>query len=385
MFKEILSLNKLKQSGYIKHFYLQLSDLVLDDDAKKFYSLIDASNALHIVRDPISVLKSTAACPHRPEAIKVSDSKEFLPFGVFLHMDPFSHFSKHIFYMNYGLTINTDKQSGVGEGKEMDFMPDINSVEWWLLNYEQTFHDGIMYQLLAPSLKTVKLKQTTDFVGEKCFDSMCELADYFGFDRPKESDRWLFEKRVSDLKHLTPMKLYAHNSCPLYTQANAKVPTINKKLLEESIQITLTTRFDGTLYILPQLDISSLFELADPIFAVMIESENHALRLLKEPELLAKIKIYIKALSQALLKQAQIENTKKFKESDVLAWFEKHPKMRQIMSFVMKQHLVLLNAHKPEIVSGYKYYQKFLELSKNDEPLDLNSGLNGKKLSLATF
>ena len=76
-----------------------------------------------------------------------------MPFGMFLHQDPFAHFSKHIFYMNHGLTMNTDKQSGVGEGKEMDFLPDINSVEWWLLNYEQTFHDGIMYQLLAPSLK----------------------------------------------------------------------------------------------------------------------------------------------------------------------------------------------------------------------------------------
>lgn len=34
MFKEIISLNKLKQTGRIKHFYLQLSDLVLDDDTK---------------------------------------------------------------------------------------------------------------------------------------------------------------------------------------------------------------------------------------------------------------------------------------------------------------------------------------------------------------
>ena len=385
MFSEILALNKLKQAGFVKHFYLQLSDLVLDNDTKKFYSLIDASNALHIVRDPISVLKSTAAVPHRAEIMKVEGSEEFLPFGMFLHQDPFSHFSKHIFYMNRGLTMNTNRQSGVGEGKEMDFMPDINSVEWWLLNYEQTFHDGIMYQLLAPSLKTIKLKQTTDFVGEKCFDSMCELADHFGFDRPKEADRWLFEQRVSDLKHLTPMKLYANKDCPLYTEPSTNATTISKELVENSIKIVLTTRFDGALYILPQLDISSIFELADPVFAVMIESESDALKLLKEPELLAKIKIYIKDLSYALLKQAKIENTKKFTENDVLAWFEKHPKMRQIMSFVMKQHLVLLNAHKPEIISGYKYYQKFLELSKDDEPLDLNSGLNGKKLSLATF
>ncbi|MDY6187516.1 MAG: DUF2972 domain-containing protein [Campylobacter sp.] len=383
MFKEIINLNKLKQTGRIKHFYLQLSDLVLDDDTKKLYSLIDASSALHIVRDPISVLKGVAALPHRAELLKVEE--DFVPFGMFLHQDPFAHFSKHIFYMNHGLTMNTDKQSGVGEGKEMDFLPDINSAEWWLLNYEQTFHDGIMYQLLAPSLKNIKLKQTTDFIGEKCFESMCELADYFGFERPKQSDRWLFEKRVSDLKHLTPMKLYAHENSPLYTEQNSKEPKINKELVENSIKITLTTRFDGTLYILPELDISSLFELADPVFAVIIESQADALKLLKSPELLAKIKIYIKDLSHALLKQAKIENTKKLKENDVLAWFEKYPKMRQVMSFIMKQHLLLLRTHKPEIIEGYKYYQEFLKLSKDDEPLDLSSGLNGKSISVTNF
>ena len=324
-----------------------------------------------------------AALPHRAELLKVEE--DFVPFGMFLHQDPFAHFSKHIFYMNHGLTMNTDKQSGVGEGKEMDFLPDINSAEWWLLNYEQTFHDGIMYQLLAPGLKNIKLKQTTDFVGEKCFESMCELADHFGFERPKQSDRWLFEKRVSDLKHLTPMILYAHESSPLYTEQNSKAPEINKELVENSIKITLTTRFDGMLYILPELDISSLFELADPIFAVRIESAEDALKLLKSPELLAKIKIYIKDLSQALLKQAKIENTKKLKENDVLAWFEKYPKMRQVMSFIMQQHLLLLRTHKPEIIEGYKYYQEFLKLSKDDEPLDLSSGLNGKSISVTNF
>lgn len=324
-----------------------------------------------------------AALPHRAELLKVEE--DFVPFGMFLHQDPFAHFSKHIFYMNHGLTMNTDKQSGVGKGKEMDFLPDINSAEWWLLNYEQTFHDGIMYQLLAPSLKNIKLKQTTDFIGEKCFLSMCELADYFGFERPKQSDRWLFEKRVSDLKHLTPMILYAHECCPLYTEQNSKEPKINKELVENSIKITLTTRFDGTLYILPELDISSLFELADPVFAVIIESQADALKLLKSPELLAKIKIYIKDLSQALLKQAKIENAKKLKENDVLAWFEKYPKMRQVMSFIMKQHLLLLRTHKPEIIEGYKYYQEFLKLSKDDEPLDLSSGLNGKSISVTNF
>ena len=214
---------------------------------------------------------------------------------------------------------------------------------------------------------------------------MCELADHFGFERPKQSDRWLFEKRVSDLKHLTPMILYANECCPLYSEQNSKEPKINKELVENSIKITLTTRFDGTLYILPELDISSLFELADPVFAVIIESQADALKLLKSPELLAKIKIYIKDLSHALLKQAKIENTKKLKENDVLAWFEKYPKMRQVMSFIMKQHLLLLRTHKPEIIEGYKYYQEFLKLSKDDEPLDLSSGLNGKSISVTNF
>ncbi len=129
-------------------------------------------------------------------------------------------------------------------------------------------------------------------------------------------------------------------------------------------------------------DLSEFFEI-DSAFSVYLKDQNDAIKLFKG-NLLRKLKIYLKALSQAILEQVKIENAKKFSENDVLNYFKTHKKQRQFMKWIMTQHLSVLKAHKPDIVASFTHLASFDELCKDDEPLDLSADL-GAKISVTNY
>lgn len=375
MYDELVRAQVLKEAGKLKHIYLQLTDLVLDEDTKKFYSFVDAAKCLHVVRDPISILKGMAATPHCIEQMRVEGSDEAQRHGYFWHKSPKELMKNSQLYINGARDEN--KELKVGEGGAMSTTPDILSIDTWLADPSQALHDGAVFRLLEPSIRQIKLKQTSDFVGDKCYDAMCELADFFGFERPKDEDKWLLKERVSDLKYLTPALIYASDEVPFYDEISEdNKPKIDINTLRRSVKVVLTTRFDTTfgMELNKAHEISGAFELASPLFCVFLESKNDALRLLNEPKLLEKTKRFVRELSFALLEQAKIENTKKFKESDVLEYFAQRKDKRQLMSVIMKQHLDFLSRFKPEIVEGWEHYAKFKQLCLGDEPLSTEGG-----------
>lgn len=360
-----------------KRIYLQLTDMVFDEDTKKLYSLIDASKALNVVRDPIKVLTGMAACPHRPEMMVIKDNQE-CAFGLTLDKNPHQILKNYIYYCNSGLT--TDVRSD-----EISLMPNINSIDLWLCDPSQSFHDGATFNLLSASLKNIKLKQTNDFVGVKAFDTMCELAEYFGFDKPKEEDKWLFEQRVSDYKHLIPMHLYAHPNMLLYTDKKLKTPTqLSQELVDESAKLAVISQFEPRNFTAKHLDISELFELADPTLCVFLHGYEDGIKLLKNPKLLKKCQKYIKELSSAMKDKAIEEKTKKFSVDDAIEYFKTHKLQRQILKFSMKQHLFMLEKFQPDIIQSWQGYQRFLELCKDDEPLNPDD-LNGTQAQVVAY
>lgn len=367
IYNELVLANALKEKGDIKYAYLQLSDLVIDEDGVKFYSLIDASKALHVVKDPIEILKSIAATPHRLDHIGVSDSDELFKLGVFLDTDPKKFVKNHIYYINKDV-----KNSHADKPK----MPDINSVQGWIADAAQNFHNALQFALLKDSLKVVKLKQTSDFIGEKCFDTMKEIAEHFGIDAPKDEDKWLFKKRVSDYKHFLPLSLYASKQAALFDGTNERkmncdekayyFENISKEYIQDCVEFIITTRFDSLASKASDQDISELFELSDDVMCVLIRLKD-AIKLLKNPALLQKAKEYIKTLSAAIKEQAEIENSKKFKVDDVLDFLKSNPKLALDLREVLEQDLSVLKANKPEIIENWSGYQRFLKLCKELE------------------
>lgn len=317
------------------------------------------------------------ACPHRPEMMIIKDNQE-CAFGLTLDKNPHQILKNYIYYCNSGLT--TDVRSD-----EISLMPNINSIDLWLCDPSQSFHDGATFNLLSASLKNIKLKQTDDFVGVKAFDTMCELAEHFGFDKPKEEDKWLFEQRVSDYKHLIPMHLYAHPNMLLYTDKKLKTPTqLCQKLVDESAKLAVISQFEPRNFTAKHLDISELFELADPTLCVFLHGYEDGIKLLKNPKLLKKCQKYIKELSSAMKDKAIEEKTKKFSVDDAIEYFKTHKLQRQILKFSMKQHLFMLEKFQPDIIQSWQGYQRFLELCKDDEPLNPDD-LNGTQAQVVAY
>lgn len=85
-------MKKVKELGYTKKAYLQITNLILDSDAKKFYSLIDTSVAINIIRDPISVLRTMVTLPNFSDEFSIDD--EGRGTGLFLSDEPKAIFSK---------------------------------------------------------------------------------------------------------------------------------------------------------------------------------------------------------------------------------------------------------------------------------------------------
>lgn len=387
MYDELVLAKQLKDRGDIKYSFLQLSDLCLDKDGVKFFSLVDASKALHVVKDPLEIIKTISACPHCLDKLGFKDSDESVPLGVFLDTDPKEFAKNHIFYSSPNVkdwTIERPK------------MPDINSAEGWIMDGSQNFHNALMFALLKGSLKVIKLKQTNDFIGDKCFDTMKEVAEFFGIDAPKEQDRWLFEKRVSDYKHFLPLRVYANDEMSMFDGSNARkisfdksayyMDGVSKEVVENSVEFIISTAFSDFSARASDQDISELFELGDDVMRVFIRLKD-AIKLLKNPNLLQKAKKYIKMLTNEIKEQAKIENTKKFKASDLLEYLEKHPKIAFDLKEILEQDLSILRANKPEIIDGWQTYQDFLKLceklQKEQKDIELKPMMSNLSVCLA--
>ena len=157
-------------------------------------------------------------------------------------------------------------------------------------------------------------------------------------------------------------------------------------MVENSVEFIISTAFSDFSARASDQDISELFELGDDVMRVFIRLKD-AIKLLKNPNLLQKAKKYIKMLTNEIKEQAKIENTKKFKASDLLEYLEKHPKIAFDLKEILEQDLSVLRANKPEIIDGWQTYQDFLKLceklQKEQKDIELKPMMSNLSVCLA--
>lgn len=349
--KKLLAMKKVKELGYTKKAYLQITNLILDSDAKKFYSLIDTSVAINIIRDPISVLRTMVTLPNFADEFSIDDD-EGKGTGLFLSDEPKAIFSKNPIHYGGILDKNGNKIARIS--------PELNAILGWLEDREQVFHDGILYDYFKDNIKELYIKQTSDFAGGRGFDAMSELASILGFDEPDEKDRWLFEKHVGEMKNLLPITLYANEKDELFSN-EIKTNRNDKNFNKNSAKIVLCTRFNENNRLKPERDISELFSLPDPLLRVFVDKPSDAVKLLRSPDLLKKAQLYIEKLSHEVLQKAsELEaNRKLFNENDILEYFQGHEKERKLAATLIKEHLKYQKQKAPDIINCFKYYKEF--------------------------
>lgn len=351
----LVAMEQTKQMGYVKHCYLLLTNLKLDLDTQKFYSLIDARKALHVVRDPIEALRGLVTTQNSVDKLTL-ENKDSISFGLFFFHNP------HLILKNY----HTHYRGAIINEKEekRENLPTLDSIEAWLKDYAQSFHDGILFNLLSGSLQDICLKETKDFFPDKVMDTLNEMGQKFGFEVPKD-DEWLFKVSGRGLKNLLPLTIYVNDKFELYnTNKNKFLPT--KEDAENSMKLLLVSALDSINKIYPERDITEFFELEDPLFRVFTTANDDKEKLLSNKSLLNKTQFYIKELVKAVLEHIDDVNAtrKQITEKDVLEYFKTHKEQRELMKTIMAQHLMILKQIAPNIINSWKYYNEFETLCK---------------------
>lgn len=372
MYKALLEVNKIKVELGFSKCYLQLSDFLLSADAPKLYALIPAKDALLVTRDPISALK--ALCYVQSKAQYMLLGGEIFEAGVNFSLDTKAYLERTLKYMNYP---NDNKKPTLSNDKSVfgdTPLLNENKLNTWLLDREQSFHDAQVFTLLKERIKRLKIKLTSEFVNASA--TMKELSEFFGLDF---KDSTLYNKRVSDLKYFTPLKIYANASMPLFCNINeplsndtdmdaSKRMRISARQAKESCVLLLDTHFGKRAFISAKKgaiysgEISEYFEGLGDDFCVFVENPALRQNILNDEKLMKKAQFYTPKACQAIAQKAQDEKSKHMSEKDILDFLAQHKDTMELCYFVLRTHLAFLRAYKSEFIDNFTYFNQFLAL-----------------------
>ena len=385
IFKNLLLVPQAKEKLGFKKCFLQLSDFLLDDDAAKFYALVPRKDALLVTRDPISALKAVCHVQNRPDLMLLGG--EVFGAGVNFSISTKDYYDRNLKYSNSD-DLEKDKKYEPVLSSDKNIFGDApllskGKIKRWLLDREQTFHDGQVFKLLKDRIYRLKIKLTSDFINASA--TMKELSQFFDLDY-KDSD--LYNKRVSDLKYFTPLRIYANATMPLFSEIAeplsddkdldaSKRLRITKEEAKNSIILHLSTHFDKRVLITKNKgaqssgDISEYFSTLGDDFVVFLENPSLRANFLADKELIKKAQFYIDKASKEILQKAKNEKTKHLKEKDILEFLAKNKDLRDLCALVLKAHLSFLRAYKPDILENFKFYNDFLLLCKDDKNIEI--------------
>lgn len=356
-FTQLKEQNALKTAGKIKKIALIISDLALDAENDKLYSLIPANTALNIVRDPISNIKGLCNLALQ----RSSDDSKDDDFSELNQSDESIARAKRRAVKQLCFTLNDEPKAVLenlmwyvsghdGEKVTHSETPTPAAVEFWMREIHQAFHDGVFARMLV-RISNIFTLQTSDFAGQNALNTMRALAAKFGFDEPKKEQEWLFKERVSDYKYFLPAPIMLNPSA-----LNAKE---GKAVLadEKDIMIVWLTsvfkRDNNRKDISEHFDLSEFFRVeSDPSTAYKLLTSHSA----------SKLKSYIKELAAAIIEQGKKERAKHISEADVLEYFKVHEDSAEMFDGLLFQHLRRLRESQPNVLETFGFYKEFCEI-----------------------
>ncbi|MBZ7940537.1 DUF2972 domain-containing protein [Campylobacter molothri] len=197
----------------------------------------------------------------------------------------------------------------------------------------------------------------------RAFDTMCDLADKFNFEKPTDK---LFFKGIMNGNFLgiLPFTLYVHPK-----------DINNIYSLTNSYENLFSLKNDGGIYL--QITSSNLIEFykqskeyinfTKEFFDHPLKYENLGIflkqqefeRLKKDNSLFDATKKYLNNFVKALEERIELERAKLFKEKDVLNYFKENKELRLKLKNILDKELVHIKKYRPDIVASWKYYQEF--------------------------
>ncbi|HED0689519.1 TPA: DUF2972 domain-containing protein, partial [Campylobacter jejuni] len=289
----------------------------------KFIGLFNSKKrVLFLVRDPIERLKSRIN-----------------------HIAP-NKFAIYDFNLNSNVKEIVNVKKYYSKNGINDF-PDINILENLL-----TFN-FFCYKLLIDFFRKSHIFyiDMEEIKPAKAFDTMCVLADKFGFKRPV--DKINFSHIVfDDTIGYFPMRLHVEDMIIIITTLLRA-----KQMRQSKEYINFTKEF---------FDKPLKYENLG-IFLKPQEFE----RLKQDSKLFDVTKRYLNNFIEALEERIDLEKAKLFKEKDVLNYLKENKELRVKLKNILDKELVHIKQHRPDIVASWKYYQEFEKMCKELDDGDI--------------
>ncbi|EKE4766033.1 DUF2972 domain-containing protein, partial [Campylobacter jejuni] len=290
----------------------------------KFIGLFNSKKrVLFLVRDPIERLKSRIN-----------------------HIAP-NKFAIYDFNLNSNVKEIVNVKKYYSKNGINDF-PDINILENLL-----TFN-FFCYKLLIDFFRKSHIFyiDMEEIKPAKAFDTMCVLADKFGFKRPV--DKINFSHIVfDDTIGYFPMRLHVEDMIIIITTLLRA-----KQMRQSKEYINFTKEF---------FDKPLKYE----NLGIFLKPQEFG-RLKQDSKLFDVTKRYLNNFIEALEERIDLEKAKLFKEKDVLNYLKENKELRVKLKNILDKELVHIKQHRPDIVASWKYYQEFEKMCKElDQELTL--------------
>ncbi|MBW1396314.1 capsular biosynthesis protein [Campylobacter jejuni] len=314
----------------------------------KFIGLFNSKKrVLFLVRDPIERLKSRIN-----------------------HIAP-NKFAIYDFNLNSNVKEIVNVKKYYSKNGINDF-PDINILENLL-----TFN-FFCYKLLIDFFRKSHIFyiDMEEIKPAKAFDTMCDLANKFGFKKP--TDKKFFEGVMNgDFLGILPFTLYIHSK-DIDNVYSLMKSYENLSSLKDNdgihLQITSTNLVEFYKQSKEYINFTKEFfdkPLKYENLGIFLKPQEFG-RLKQDSKLFDVTKRYLNNFIEALEERIDLEKAKLFKEKDVLNYLKENKELRVKLKNILDKELVHIKQHRPDIVASWKYYQEFEKMCKElDQELTL--------------
>ena len=324
----------LQNLGY--KCYVMLEDYVMRGEFKKYFALVPSKPAFYLVRDPISVLKHYLGM------------KRLRGGG-------------HYFNLTCSLESVLENRVGYGFHPYLTKCPVTDSIPYWINFRTMCFHDTQLIEaLINVECDSIIYVDMQEILGDRAFNTMCNLAQRFNFQAPSDCDREFFTRRVSDFQSLLPLTLYAHSS-DLEKLQYGFSNDLSSCQLEGGVALTITTCYEIEQ---GQIDITSTFFEESIAPVAITTSQQDYLNLMQNQQLAYACSAYLKQFIPAVFAKKDKEIANTLKEQAVLEYFKEKPFFREKFHKILKASFKHLQANRPDIIKTWKYYAEFLQMCK---------------------
>ena len=318
---------------------------------EKFLSLfLKKVIILFLVRDPISRLKT--AVNHHTN----NPDKDVRLFNLS------SDFNKILNCKKYGTSI-------VGKFANA---PMIEYLNFWFFTDRWFLYNSLLSSIRNFEVFYIDMEEIKP---AKAFDTMCDLANKFGFKKP--TDKKFFEGVMNgDFLGILPFTLYIHSK-DIDNVYSLMKSYENLSSLKDNdgihLQITSTNLVEFYKQSKEYINFTKEFfdkPLKYENLGIFLKPQEFG-RLKQDSKLFDVTKRYLNNFIEALEERIDLEKAKLFKEKDVLNYLKENKELRVKLKNILDKELVHIKQHRPDIVASWKYYQEFEKMCKELDDGDI--------------